>query len=309
LKITFLIPAHNEENRIGLALDNMAKIKKMYPDIEVMVGNDGSTDGTDEVIRRYKFIKYVKFEERHGKHHVIDKMIKMAKGQIIIIHDADRVFVCKKGELEKITECFKDQKVGGMGDYYTTTYESDKVRKTNSMLYLGDAWSTLFMLEWKMKKHTQRINGKLYGGRTGMMFYVNLFRKELAENTKTMCDDGERYIQILKRGYKIRLLETEERPYLKANYSTMKFWGFVKTKVRGFFAQRQIDEAYGTFSINPDFSLFTYFLRNLHRVKRPRAYMGILIWWFAVFVAMVKYQFVKKQKISTKDGWKMRMKV
>lgn len=307
--VSFIIPAHNEEKRIGIALENLAGLKKIYPNIEVICGNDGSTDRTEEIIKKYSFVDYVKFVERQGKHYVIDKLIKRSKGKIIIIHDADRIFVCKKGELERLTDCFDDPKVGGIGDYYTTTFDKNKVRNSNSALYLGDAWSTLFMLEHKMNNNTQRINGKLYADQTGMMFYVNIFRKDLVEETKTMCDDGERFIQLLNKGYKIRLLETEERPYLKASYSSMNFKGFFKTKLRGFIAQKQIDDVYGSFSIKPETSLFFYIFKNIYRVKRSRAFFGIFLWWFAVFLALLRYQFIKNKKISTREGWKLRMKV
>lgn len=306
--ISFLISAHNEERRIGIALDSMVRLKRMYPTVEVLCGNDGSTDRTEEIIKKYKFVRYFKTEPRQGKHAMIDKLMKFAKGKIMIILDADRIFVCGKGELEKITDCFKDPKVGGIGDYYTTTFYKPNMDKADA-LYLGDAWSTLLMLEHKMRKHSERINDKLYAAQTGMMFYVNFFRKDLVGKTKTMCDDGERFIQILKKGFKVRLLETEERPYLKASYSSMNFGGFLKTKIRGFIAQKQIDEMYGGFTIEPDISLFVYILKNLHRVKRPKAYLGILLWWLAAVVALFKYQFIKNKKVSTQDGWKLRMKV
>jgi glycosyltransferase involved in cell wall biosynthesis len=306
--MSFLISAHNEEKRIGIALDSMARLKKMYPTVEVLCGNDGSTDRTEEIIKKYKFVRYFRTDSRQGKHYVIDQLIKMSKGDIIGILDADRIFVCKKGELEKLLDCFKDTKVGGVGDYYTTTFYKPNLGKANA-LYSGDAWSTLLMLEWKMKKYTKRIDGKLYANETGMMFYVNFFRKSLVEETKTMCDDGERFIQILNKGHRIRLLETEESPYPKASYYLMSFWGFYKTKLRGFIAQKQIDDLYGKFSIKPDTSLFFYILKSLHRTKSLRTVFGIIEWWIAIGFAFVKYQFIKNKKISTREGWKLRQKV
>ena len=307
--ISVLVPAHNEEKIIGMALDNLARLKKIYPNIEVICGNDGSADRTEEIILKYPFVKYVKNKERQGKHAMMDKMLEIATNDIILIHDADRVFSCEKGELERLLKCFDDSKVGGLGDYYTTTFDENKVKTAKSMLYLGDAWSTLFMLEWKMKNFAKRIDNKLYTDDSkGMMFYINFYRKGAVEQALTMCDDGERYIQMLRKGYKVRLLETEQRPNLKASYSDMDAEGFIKTKVRGIIAQNQIDEKYGGFTINPSASLFWYILKNMYRVKRPRAFFGVIYWWYLVAVARMRYKKIRNKKMSSKEGWDLRMK-
>src|SRR2546430_10165395 len=48
--ITILAPAHNEEKSIGVAVRNLLDLD--YPELEVIVINDGSTDGTLDVVRR-----------------------------------------------------------------------------------------------------------------------------------------------------------------------------------------------------------------------------------------------------------------
>jgi len=296
------MPAHNEEKRIWKTLDCLACLKWFYGrKIEVLVGLDGCSDNTEQVVKNYDFVKYIKTKKRMGKHYIIDKLIGMARGEIIAIMDADRAFIWRVGDLEKIMDCFNDPRVGGLGDYYTTTFIEENMKDGNA-LYLGDAWNTLLMLEHKIKN----LPCRRYADHTKSMFYVNFFRKELVEKTKTLCDDGERFIQILKKGYRVRLLGIEERPNFKAVYNFMNFWGFVKTKLRGFIAQDQIDRLYGNHSVKPSISMFTYILRNLHRVKRLKALFGIFLWWLAIGIARIQYQFINKN-ISTREGWELRM--
>lgn len=224
----------------------------------------------------------------------------LAKGNIIAIMDADREIVFDETGMRRLTECFIDSKVGGIGDYYTTTFRPEKVKKVNNMLYLGDAWNTLFMLEYKMRNKNEK----------NFMFYVNFFRKNLFEDfrTKTLIDDGERYLHILNKGYMIALIETEQLPMLKASYDSMSFWGFVKTKVRGFIAEKQMSEQFKGYSVAPDkLGMFVYILKNLHRPRRIRAYIGIILWWIAIFIALIKFKLTSKD-VSTQEGWNMRMK-
>ena len=42
-KITILLPAYNEEANIG---ETISKIRNLYPDFEILVVDDGSTDNT-----------------------------------------------------------------------------------------------------------------------------------------------------------------------------------------------------------------------------------------------------------------------
>lgn len=310
--VSFLIPAHNEERNIGMTLDTLAKLRIDYPDTQIICGLDGCTDNTKNVVKRYDFVEVVEFHPRQGKHIVVDEMMKRVINEIVIINDADRRFVCKKGELERLIDCFDDPNVGGIGDYYTTTYEEEKITRSDSTFYHGDMWSTLLILEYKMKKFTERIKGKLYVDEDrGGMFYVNFFRTSAFRDfkTRTMCDDGERMLHLFQNGYSVRLLEKEQRPYLKAVYSKFSIRGFFHTKVRGCIAQRQIDNLYGNgHTITPEADLFLYILKNLRRCGM-RASVGMFMWWSVVIAAKIRYFLMLKKDMSNREGWDMRIKV
>jgi len=51
LKFLIIIPAHNEEDNLPFTLDSL--LRQRYTDFKIVVVNDGSTDGTPEVIKRY----------------------------------------------------------------------------------------------------------------------------------------------------------------------------------------------------------------------------------------------------------------
>ena len=99
-KISFLIPAHNEEKIIAKTLENLINLP--WQNYEVIVGLDGCTDNTESIVKKFqekfKRIKYYKLNLRRGKPAVIDRIIKYAKGEIIIINDADWIFSVKDKE-------------------------------------------------------------------------------------------------------------------------------------------------------------------------------------------------------------------
>ena len=50
-KISFLIPAHNEEKIIATTISHLLKIP--YDNYEVIIGLDGCTDKTEEIVKNF----------------------------------------------------------------------------------------------------------------------------------------------------------------------------------------------------------------------------------------------------------------
>jgi glycosyltransferase involved in cell wall biosynthesis len=90
---TIIIPAYNEEQRIGGVLKEVSDFvsaNKLKWDIIVSI--DGS-DSTDEVVKSfskiYPFIKYEKEEGRSGKGYAIKRVVGKATGEFTLVADAD----------------------------------------------------------------------------------------------------------------------------------------------------------------------------------------------------------------------------
>ncbi len=86
--LSVLIPAYNEINNIQNILE---KIGEVNIPMEIIVVDDGSTDGTRELLNTLKSdkIKVIFHEKNQGKGGAIKTAIKHSTGDIIIIQDAD----------------------------------------------------------------------------------------------------------------------------------------------------------------------------------------------------------------------------
>jgi len=88
--ISVVIPVYNEEKSIKKLLKKVSSVKNIKK--EVIVVNDGSLDNSYKVIKnecKNLFNKLVSYKKNKGKGFACRLGIKRAKGNIIIIQDAD----------------------------------------------------------------------------------------------------------------------------------------------------------------------------------------------------------------------------
>lgn len=84
-KVSVILPTYNEAATIG---DLVLKIKNLYPDFEVIVINDGSTDNTDEVAKNAGAHVY-SHPYNIGNGAAIKSGIRVASGDVLVFMDGD----------------------------------------------------------------------------------------------------------------------------------------------------------------------------------------------------------------------------
>ena len=95
--ISIVIPAFNEENRIGPTLEGIASfLKQTKRDFEIIVVFDGN-DATPRVVKEFarknsleRKARVLEFKKRLGKGGAVMKGFEEAKGEIVFLSDADR---------------------------------------------------------------------------------------------------------------------------------------------------------------------------------------------------------------------------
>ncbi|HDH97167.1 MAG TPA: glycosyltransferase family 2 protein [Proteobacteria bacterium] len=93
-KLSVVIPAYNEETRLGPTLEKLAEFFKQVPyEVEIIVVDDGSSDGTFELARSFepKFanMRTIKNEHNMGKGGAVKRGMISANGEFRLFYDAD----------------------------------------------------------------------------------------------------------------------------------------------------------------------------------------------------------------------------
>jgi len=86
-KVSIVIPTYNMAKYLPVALDSA--LSQGYPNIEVIVADDGSTDDTAEVLRPYlPHIRYFR-QEQQGVAAARNRALELAQGEYVRFLDAD----------------------------------------------------------------------------------------------------------------------------------------------------------------------------------------------------------------------------
>ena len=86
LTISVIVPAFNEQAYIASVL---ARIKECGIPCQIVVVDDGSTDGTRDTLRRIEGITLIEHDRNRGKGAAIRTALAQVTGDVIIIQDAD----------------------------------------------------------------------------------------------------------------------------------------------------------------------------------------------------------------------------
>jgi glycosyltransferase involved in cell wall biosynthesis len=192
--ISVLMPAYNSELYIAEAIESI--LNQSYQNIELIIFDDGSTDGTRQVIQSFDDPRIVKMlsDQNYGVVRARNDMIDKASGQYIALMDADDI--ADSSRLEKQLNSLQAGECDLSGSAQWVLDEgTGKVKKSKDKFTDPDLRALL----------------AVYCGlcNSAMMGKAEIFKRFKYDTTILTSEDYYLWVQMAAAGY--RFLNLKER--------------------------------------------------------------------------------------------------
>lgn len=130
--VTVFIPMYNAKQYIKQSLDSI--INQSYKNLDILIIDDGSTDGSKEVVKQYndKRIRLICNEKNMGIPYTRNIGIKEAKGSFIALMDADDI--SNKNRIKKQVDFLKKNKDIDVVSSNVQYFSSQKIKNFINMI-------------------------------------------------------------------------------------------------------------------------------------------------------------------------------
>jgi glycosyltransferase involved in cell wall biosynthesis len=93
-EVTAIIPVFNDRPSLEIALGkSVDTLSAITPDFEILVAEDGSTDGSTEFVRQFEkqdtHVRLLHSDERQGRGRALNRAIREARGSVVCYYDVD----------------------------------------------------------------------------------------------------------------------------------------------------------------------------------------------------------------------------
>ena len=207
MKLSVIIPAFNERNTI---LEILKRVQAVPVEKEIIIVDDGSTDGTSEILKqvisgkwlvgseKQENLKIILKEKNEGKGAAIREGLKKTGGDVVVIQDADLEY--DPMDWLKMLKVMEEKNAG-------VVYGSrilGKGEKSSLSFYLGGRFLSL-------------LANLLYGTIiTDEPTCYKMFRADIIKSTNLCCNGfefcPEVTARVAKKGYRIYEVPISYKP-------------------------------------------------------------------------------------------------
>ncbi|MFI7598097.1 bifunctional polysaccharide deacetylase/glycosyltransferase family 2 protein [Actinoplanes sp. NPDC049681] len=190
--VSVIVPAYNEAATIAATVRSL--VRSDYPAVEVIVVDDGSTDGTAEIVERLGLLGvYVLRQPNAGKPAALNHGIGYAQHDILVLVDGDTVF--EPDAVGRLVQPLRDPRVGAVSG-------NTKVGNRGGLL---GRWQHL---EYVVGFNLDRRMFDVAGCMPTVPGAIGAFRRQALDgvgglSAQTLAEDTDLTMAVLRDGWRV----------------------------------------------------------------------------------------------------------
>jgi len=275
-KITIIVPAYNEEVVIETSIKSL--LEQTYPNLEILVVDDGSTDMTYIKAKKYEFDNgsrslRVLTKPNGGKAKAINHGIVNSKGSLIMVVDADSKL--DNNAVLLMSRYFADEEIAAVAGSVYVSNQNNLWTKLQALEYIEGL--NMVRNGQAFLKLVNIIPGPIGMFRKKALYDVGLY------DSDTFAEDCDVTLKLIAKGYKIDF-EPEAVAYTEAPDSLLDLIKQRYRWTRGILqAIKKHKSLLWHFKINPS-ATFTMWYMLFESVFWP--FMDIWTNMFIIYVSL-----------------------
>lgn len=188
-RVSLIVIAYNEESTILNKIENCRELDYPRELLEICIVSDGSTDGTNDILRTQNDIRTIIDDKNHGKPHQINHAVSATESDIIVFSDTRQTF--KKDALKLLARNFSDPSIGAVSGELVFVSPEDHTERS-----IGLYWK----YEKMLRKAESAVDSTL--GVTGAIYAIR--REHFSPIPDDMIlDDVEIPLGSFKKGHRV----------------------------------------------------------------------------------------------------------
>jgi cellulose synthase/poly-beta-1,6-N-acetylglucosamine synthase-like glycosyltransferase len=210
--VSVIVPAFNEA--VGIARSIRSLVASEYPEFEVIVVDDGSSDGTADIVERLELERVtVVSQPNSGKPAALNHGIELARHSVVVMVDADTIF--EPETLRRLVQPLRDPSIGAV---------SGNAKVGNRRRLLG-RWQHI---EYVMGFNLDRRLYDVLQCMPTVPGAAGAFRREALEDVggvsaSTLAEDTDLTLAIGRAGWRVIYAE-DARAWTEAPASLRLLW-------------------------------------------------------------------------------------
>ncbi|HLW08337.1 MAG TPA: glycosyltransferase, partial [Marinilabiliaceae bacterium] len=180
--VSVIIPCYNHGEYLSEAIESV--LNQTYTPIEVIVIDDGSSDNTEKVAKRYPSVKYF-YQENKGLSSARNLGIANSTGELLVFLDADDLLL-----------------------HYAIDYNVAILQKDDSLAFVSGAYQVTTLDHRKLGDKKEVVNTNHFinllqsnyiGMHATVMYRRHIFDEFQFDTTLKACEDYDVYLKVARK--------------------------------------------------------------------------------------------------------------